>query len=65
MNECKREASRILSSECKMSIKNYFNPVQADAIAIGASSVGLSITEEVEITKEIKQVTQKDAKKRK
>ena len=48
-----------------MSIKNYFNPVQADAIAIGASSVGLSITEEVEITKEIEQVTQKDAKKRK
>ena len=63
MNECKRE-SQILSSECKMSIKDYFNSVQADAIAIGASSVGLSITEKVEITKEIKQVTRKDAKKR-
>ena len=47
-----------------MSIKDYFNSVQADAIAIGASSVGLSITEKVEITKEIKQVTRKDAKKR-
>lgn len=49
-----------------MSITDFFKPVaQTDVIAVAASSTGLSKAEEVEITKEITQVTKKAAKKRK
>ena len=46
-----------------MSIRKYFKPVET--ITVAASSAGLSMQEEVEITKQVKNVTQEVTKKRK
>ena len=49
----------------KMSIKDYFKPIETDIIAVGAASVGLTTAEEVEITKQINQVSKEGTRKRK